>query len=115
MAAAGDANRDGVRSASHDEFIELVNTTTHDIDISGYRIFTRGTAGSDTLRHTFAAGTILRAVQPRSLSSAAAMRTSIQTIRLLAARWSSKLRTGGLTLGNSGGVITLQDQTRHDR
>ena len=55
----GDANHDGVRDASQDEFIELVNTTSHDIDISGYRIFTRST-GSDTLRHVFAAGTILR-------------------------------------------------------
>ena len=56
---SGDANRDGERDAAEDEFIELVNTTAHDINISGYKIFTRGT-GSDMLRHTFAAGTILR-------------------------------------------------------
>src|SRR4029078_7270934 len=29
----GDANRDNTRDASQDEFVEMVNTTTHDIDI----------------------------------------------------------------------------------
>ena len=31
----GDANHDGVRSSSDDEFVELVNSTSHDLDISG--------------------------------------------------------------------------------
>jgi len=34
--AAGDANRDGVRDSSQDEFVEFVNTTTRDLDLSGY-------------------------------------------------------------------------------
>src|SRR5688572_30005379 len=55
----GDANHDGTRNASQDEFIELFNSTPGDIDISGYQLFTRGGA-SDVLRHTFAAGTILQ-------------------------------------------------------
>ena len=62
--APGDANKDGVRSTSDDEFVELVNTTTHDIDISGYQILTRGAGATDTVRHTFAQsaqGTILPA------------------------------------------------------
>ncbi len=87
----GDANRDGVRSASQDEFIELVNTTTNDIDISGYRIFTRGT-GSDVQRHVFPCGHSAadRAVQ--SLSSVAVIQTSIQTIPHSVARRWSRLR-----------------------
>ena len=58
---AGDANRDGTRDTSQDEFVELVNTTTHDIDISGYQLLTRGTGTSDTLRHTFPSGSIVTA------------------------------------------------------
>ena len=34
----GDANHDGVRSSSDDEFVELANSTTHDIDMSGYQL-----------------------------------------------------------------------------
>ena len=44
----GDANHDGTRSASQDEFIELVNSTPKDIDLSGYQIFTRGSSGVST-------------------------------------------------------------------
>ena len=57
----GDANHDGIRNASQDEFIELFNSTPNDIDLSGYQLFTRGSTGAaDVLRHTFAAGTVLR-------------------------------------------------------
>ena len=58
----GDANHDGVRSSSDDEFVELVNSTSHDMDISGYQLMARSSgAAGDTLRHTFAAGTIVAA------------------------------------------------------
>ena len=50
----GDANGDGTRSASQDEFVELVNSNTTQLDISGYTIFD-GTG----LRHTFAEGSVL--------------------------------------------------------
>ena len=107
--AAGDANRDGTRDASQDEFIELVNTTTNDIDISGYRIFTRGT-GADTLRHTFAAGTILRACSAVVVfgGGSASFNPSDPAF---GGALVLKASTGGLTLVNGGGVITLQDQS----
>jgi len=56
MDLPGDANGDGVRSFSDDEFVELVNVSTEDVDLSGYTI-------SDGLRvrFTFGAGTILPA------------------------------------------------------
>src|SRR5205085_8883517 len=57
--AAGDANRDGVRSAAQDEFIEIVNASAQDFDLVGYQLFTRASNGTDVLRHTFAADTIL--------------------------------------------------------
>ncbi|HSS19255.1 MAG TPA: Calx-beta domain-containing protein [Pyrinomonadaceae bacterium] len=106
---AGDANRDGVRDSADDEFIELVNTTNHDIDISGYRLFTRGT-GSDTVRHLFAAGTVLRpcsAVVVFGGGNASFNPNDPAFGGALVLQAS----TGGLSLVNSGGAITLQDQT----
>ncbi|HVQ36775.1 MAG TPA: lamin tail domain-containing protein, partial [Pyrinomonadaceae bacterium] len=104
---AGDANRDGVRSTSDDEFVELVNTTTHDIDISGYQILTRGTGAGDTIRHTFASGTILPACTAIVIfggGNPAAENPAFGGAQIL------KASTGSLTLINSAGVITLRDQ-----
>jgi hypothetical protein len=50
----GDANGDGSRSASADEFVELVNTNSIDLDISGFTI-----SDNSGLRHTFAEGSII--------------------------------------------------------
>ena len=52
----GDANADGTRDALEDEFIELINNSGSDLDISGYTI-------SDTaaFRHTFPPSTIIPA------------------------------------------------------
>src|SRR5207237_7370474 len=60
---AGDANHDGVRDSTQDEFVELVNGTSSElINTSGWTIRTRanGTATEST-RFTFAAGTSLPA------------------------------------------------------
>jgi predicted extracellular nuclease len=56
---AGDANGDGVRSAQHDEFIEIVNTGDQPFDLSGWTFANSNTA----VIHTFTAGTILAAHQ----------------------------------------------------
>jgi hypothetical protein len=55
----GDANHDGTRNATEDEFVELVNVTDSDIDMSGWKIYTGSIGG--TLRHTFLPGTFLPA------------------------------------------------------
>lgn len=39
---AGDANGDGVRSSSHDEFIELVNTDTDSVNLKGFTLHDAG-------------------------------------------------------------------------
>ncbi|MEM1260972.1 MAG: ExeM/NucH family extracellular endonuclease [Pseudomonadota bacterium] len=49
---SGDANNDGVRDSSEDEFIELVNVSGADLDLSGWVI--NDAVG---LRHAFPAGT----------------------------------------------------------
>lgn len=52
----GDANGDGVRDSSQDEFIELVNVSGGELDISGW---TYSDAGS--VRHTFPANSVVPA------------------------------------------------------
>jgi hypothetical protein len=52
--ASGDANRDGLRNAGEDSFLEFVNASSLNLDLSGYRLSDRS-----QLRHVFPAGTIL--------------------------------------------------------
>lgn len=107
---AGDANRDGTRDSSDDEFIELVNTTTHDIDISGYQLLTRSsTTTIDTIRHTFVAGTILPACSATVVFGGGAFDPANP---LFGGSRVVKASSGGLSLINSGGVITLRDPAK---
>jgi uncharacterized protein (TIGR03437 family) len=58
---AGDANHDGVRDGTQDEFVELVNGTAHgSIGLSGWTIKTRA-GTTETTRFTFPGGTTLAA------------------------------------------------------
>jgi predicted extracellular nuclease len=51
---AGDANGDGTRDGSEDEFIELVNVSGADLDISGWTL-----SDAVDVRHTFPGGTVV--------------------------------------------------------
>lgn len=51
---AGDANADGVRSSSADEFIELFNAGDTSVDLSGWSI-----SDSTSTRHIFASNSLL--------------------------------------------------------
>ena len=51
---AGDANGDGTRSSSQDEFVEIVNRTGNDVDVSGWTL-----ADAVAVRHTFPAGSVI--------------------------------------------------------
>lgn len=106
---AGDANHDGVRSASGDEFVELVNTTANDIDISNYRILVRSSATSeDILRHSFPGGSVLPACTSLVVFGGG------DPDRSNAAFGGSqilKASSGSLSLTNSGGAIILSDST----
>lgn len=51
---AGDANNDGTRDFSDDEFVELVNVSGGPLDISGWTL-----ADGATTRHTFPSGTVI--------------------------------------------------------
>ncbi len=108
---AGDANKDGVRSSSQDEFVELVNATTHDIDISGYRIRTSGLSGTGTVRHVFATGTIFPAGAAIVVFGGANLATFNPNDPAFGGAIVLTASTAGLSLVNSGGVVTLEDTT----
>jgi uncharacterized protein (TIGR03437 family) len=104
----GDANHDGVRSSTQDEFVEFVNTTTRDINVSGYQILTRGsTSTSDTLRFTFASDTIMPACTAIVVFGGGAFDPHNP---VFGGAQAFKPASGSLALGNTGGVITLRDQ-----
>lgn len=62
---SGDANGDGTRSASADEFIEFVNNSNNPLDISGYKVYDATQfallPGEDSPNHTVPANTIIPA------------------------------------------------------
>jgi hypothetical protein len=108
--AAGDANHDGVRDSSDDEFVELVNTTSSDIDISGFQLLTRSTSSSsDTVRHTFAPGTIFPAGTAIVVFGGGNPNPSDP---VFGGAQIFKASSGGLSLTNSGGVVTLRDASQ---
>lgn len=105
----GDANHDGVRSTSDDEFVELVNTTTHDIDVSGYQILTRGASGTtDTVRFTFSSSTIMPACTAAVVFGGGTFNPNNPAF---GGAQLFKPASGGLSLTNTGSVIILRDQT----
>ncbi len=104
---AGDANHDGVRDSGDDEYVELVNTTTHDIDLMGYRVLTRSTTSSDIVRHEFVAGYILPACTSLVLFGGG---NPNRNDPVYGGAQVYTVQTGSLSLTNTGGVITLRDR-----
>ena len=106
----GDANRDGTRSASQDEFVEIVNATETDIDLSGFQILTRTTGGADIVRHIFPTDTTLAAHTAAVVfGDAQAASFDPHHPAFGGALVQTANRTGGLSLVNSGSVVTLLD------
>ncbi len=107
---AGDANHDGVRDSGDDEFVELVNSTSGGINISGWTIRTRATAaGTESVRHTFAANTTLPASEAIVVfgggnpDPANGIFACAQVVTASSA--------SGLSLTNSGLTIVIRDST----
>jgi hypothetical protein len=55
----GDANGDGQYAQSEDEFIEFVNTSSLDIDISGFKVYDASGFSSLSPNHTFPSGSLV--------------------------------------------------------
>ena len=107
--AAGDANRDGVRSAAQDEFVEIVNASDQDYDIGGYQLLTRTSGGADTVRHTFAAGTVLPPGTAVVIFGGAQAATFNSNDPAFGGAQVFTASTGGLSLLNGGSTVTLLD------
>jgi hypothetical protein len=102
--AAGDANGDGVRDASDDEFVELVNRGTTPICLAGFAL---GDAAKPE-RHVFPLG--------RALAPGAALVVfggGVPTGEFGGAQVETAAFSGSLNLTNVGDVLTLRDT--HDR
>ena len=105
---AGDANRDGVRSASDDEFVEIVNASASDIDLDGYRIETRNTSGADVVRHTFAPGSILAPGTAAVIFGGAESAAFNPHGAAFGGALVLTASAGALSLPNGGGAVTLR-------
>jgi hypothetical protein len=101
---AGDANGDGTRSASADEFIEFINNSSTPLNISGYKIYdaTNLALPSDTPNHTVPTNTIIPANGTYVLFGGGTP-TGVPGDRV------ETSTTGNLNLSNSGDVITITD------
>ena len=103
----GDANGDGIYDQVQDEFIEFVNTSSADLDVSRYRIYDHDTiTGLKTLRHTMGYDLIL---PPGGALVVFGGGTAIGTFG--GAHVEVDLGTLGLSLGNSGEKIFLADSS----
>jgi hypothetical protein len=98
---AGDANGDGTRDGSEDEFIELVNSSSNKIDISGWKL--SDDSGS-TIRHIFPDGTVLDAKQTVVVFGGGSPAGSFGGAIVQTAS------TGILSLNNGGDDPTLLDK-----
>ncbi|MEW6127083.1 MAG: lamin tail domain-containing protein [Acidobacteriota bacterium] len=103
---AGDANGDGARSSSQDEFIEIVNRTNTAMDISGYKI-----SDNDSARHVFEAGTVIPPFECTVVFGGGTANGNFGNA--LENRLVFKASTGGLSLNNGGDVIKLEDAQGH--
>ena len=97
--AAGDANGDGSRDSSQDEFIEVLNRTGGPADVGGFSI-----SDADSIRFTFPIGTIIPANE-----AAVIFGGGNPTGEFGNARINGLVFKSVLSLNNSGDTITIKD------
>ncbi len=96
----GDANMDGIVHYSDDEFVEIVNSSDSDIDISGWTL-----SDSNSVRHIFNSGTIIAANCAIIIFGGGSPMGDFGGVIVQTAS------TGSLGLNNSGDTITLNNGT----
>ena len=100
---AGDANGDGTRSASEDEFIEFVNDSNQEVDLSGFRLFDITALENNDPRHIFPDGTIIPPGGIYVLFGGGAPFGDFGTAQV------GVSTTGNMNLTNGGDKITILD------
>ena len=95
---SGDANGDGTRDGSEDEFVEIVNTSGAEVDISGYTL-----SDAVTVRHTFDANTTVPAGGAVVVFGGGTLAGTFGGATVATAS------TGLLGLNNNGDTVTLAD------
>src|SRR5205085_10918323 len=98
---AGDANGDGVRSSSDDEFIEVVNRTNAAISIDGFTI-----SDATQVRFTFPAGTMIPAGEAAVVFGGGTPTGDFGNARLNGLVFTA---SSTLSLNNTGDTISLLD------
>lgn len=93
---AGDANGDGVRSSSDDEFVELLNTGSSAVDISNWTL-----ADGTQIRHTFAVGSVLSPEERLVIFGGGILNPS--------SYWAVTATGHSLSLNNTGDQIILRN------
>ena len=106
---AGDANHDGVRDGTQDEFVELVNAAPGElVNIGGWTIRTRAIgSNTETTRFTFASGTALPAGEAIVVFSGGSFNPSDPIFGC--AQVVKATSSAGLSLTNTGLAILLRD------
>jgi hypothetical protein len=99
---AGDANGDGTRDATDDEFVEFFNSGAV-LDISGYMVFDADALLNGSPRHTFPAGTIV------PVNTAIVLFGGGIPTGSFGGSVTQTASGGTLNLSNAGDLITLQD------
>lgn len=96
---AGDANRDGVRDAADDEFVEIVNCSATWVDLSGWSL-----TDATSVRHVFFdSASIMASGELVTVFGGGAPTGFIGKVFTAS--------SGGLGLANSGDVVYLLDDT----
>lgn len=93
---AGDANGDGVRSASHDEFVEILNYGSQPVDLTGWSL-----SDAAAIRHVFPSATELLPYQYLAVFGGGAPHLNGVFWQLAS--------TGALSLNNTNETIFLRD------
>lgn len=100
---AGDANGDGRRSSSQDEFIEIVNRSNDHVDVSGYKL-----SDGEAVRHVFASRTIIPPFEAAVVFGGGAPMGAFGNAAENSLVFVAS--TGTLSLGNSGDTLTLENR-----